>query len=211
MSPSINIDGNSISSITIDGQEVQEVTIDGQTAWNRITESLTYYWYDTQSLYNSNSHPGSASEFDNYFDSNRGDVSSGGSGNWTNTIHWGDGGQGTGTGSVNSKPSYLPGGGYSWKVEGYIIPPESGTYTIGIDGDDAIDIFINNTNVVNWYGGHGFDGNYGHSGNINLTGTNKYSFRARMEEGSGGDGISVAWKTPSNSSWTQIPPSVFTK
>jgi len=205
------IDGTAWSEVTIDGQAVQEITVDGSVVWNRITESLTYYWYDTQSLYNSNSHPTSESQFDNFFDSSRGDVSFGGSGTWTNTIHWGDGGQNTGTGSVNSKPSYLPAEGYSWKVEGYIIPSESGTYSIGIDGDDAIDVFINNTNVANWYDGHGFDGNYGHNGNISLTANNKYSFKARMEEGGGGDGISVVWKTPSNSSWSQIPTSVFTK
>lgn len=176
---------------------------------NRITESLSYEWYDTQQLYSNNDHPNTKSSFDNFFNSSRGDVSFGGSGTWTETIHWGNTNQFTPTGSVDSKPSYLPADGYSWKVEGYIIPPESGTYTIGVDGDDAIDVFIGGTNVANWYGGHGFDDSYVHNGNIDLTGGERYSFRARMEEGSGGDGISVVWKTPSNSSWVQIPPSVF--
>lgn len=203
------IDASELTGVTIDGQQVQEITIDGEVVWNRITESLTYEWYNTQQLYNNNGHPVTKSSFDNFFDSTRGDVSFRGSGTWAETIHWGDDNQSTQTGTVKSKMSYLPTDGYSWKVEGYIIPPESGTYTIGVDGDDSVDVFIDGTNVANWYGGHGFDNNYGHNGNIDLIGGERYSFRARMEEGGGLDGISVAWKTPSNSSWVQIPPSVF--
>jgi hypothetical protein len=170
---------------------------------------LEYYWYDTQSLYNSVSHPNNASEFDRFFDTSESGVSFGGSGSWNSTIHWGNSNQNTELGSTNNKPSYLPGDGYSWKVEGYLVPPESGTYTIGVDGDDAIDVKIGDEFPATWYGGHGFDNNYGHNGTISLTGGESYTFRARMEEGGGGDGISVAWIRPSSSSYELIPTSAF--
>lgn len=207
----INIDNENISSITIDNEEVLEVTVDGDSVFTLITESLNYEWYDTQSLYDSNGHPESESSFDNFFDSSRGDVSLGGNGTWDRRIHWGDGGQGTATGTVNSKPSFLPSEGFSLEVEGFIVPFESGTYTFGVDGDDAVDVFVDNTNVTNYYGGHGFDGNYNHNGNINLDANERYQFKARMEEGGGGDGISVVWKTPSNSSFSQVPLSQLSK
>lgn len=133
-------------------------------------------------------------------------------GNQGQTIRWG--------GTVGGYPSYwdrsVPNSSgssnYGWKVEGYIFLPETGTYAFHIDGDDAMDFFINGTKCAYWYGGHGF--NYQSAGG---TGTSQsfnkgwYSFEARFEEIGGGDGIAVGWRLPSTggSSYSTIPGNAF--
>lgn len=173
-------------------------------------ENFEYEWYDTSSLYGSNGHPSNESEMDNFFDQSRSDVTLEGNGNHTNNINWGSSGQSTQVGSVGPKPDYLPGDGYSWKVGGTLYAPESGTYTIGVDSDDASDVFIDGQRITEYYGGHGFGGSFdNHSDTVSLD-VGFHSFTARMEEGGGGDGISVAWQKPSDSSWSIIPDSNFT-
>lgn len=44
------------------------------------------------------------------------------------------------------------GDGFAIVVSGYFIPKQTGTYTFSIEGDDAVDLFINDQNVVNHYG-----------------------------------------------------------
>jgi hypothetical protein len=161
--------------------------------------NIRYEWYDTQTYYNNNSHPNSASGLDQFFDPSNSGVNVGGSGIHENSVAWGDSGQ-----APNSKPSYLPSDGFSWKVDGSIYVPETGTYTFGVDSDDASDVFINGTQVASFYGGHGFNGNFNNNGTIDLEKGN-HSFRARMEEGGGGDGIHVAWQKPSDSSFSTVP------
>jgi len=39
--------------------------------------------------------------------------------------------------------------------EGYIYLPTTGVYSFGVDGDDAIEVFIDDTLITGWYGGHG--------------------------------------------------------
>lgn len=91
---------------------------------------------------------------------------------------------------------------FSVQVSGYFIPEESGTYLFTCEGDDAVDLFINNVNVANHYGAHGTAGLGSHTGTINLLQGIKYSFRARMEENGGGEGLRVFWRKPSeNSGW----------
>ena len=172
--------------------------------------NLNYEWYDTSTYYSNNDHPTSSSELDNFFDSSLSGVSFGGNGLHENEINWGDSGQTGGGGTVGSKPSYLPADGYSWKAEGYIYAPESGTYTFGVDSDDASDVIVNGTVTAYWYGGHGFEGSWTagtgqNTGSVSLTGGNWYPFKARMSEGSGGDGIQVGWQKPSDSSINVIP------
>lgn len=161
--------------------------------------NIRYEWYDTQTYYNNNSHPNSTSGLDQFFDPSNSGVNVGGSGIHENSVAWGNSGQ-----APNSKPSYLPSDGFSWKVDGSIYVPETGTYTFGVDSDDASDIFINGTQVASFYGGHGFSGNFNNNGTIDLQKGN-HSFRARMEEGGGGDGIHVVWQKPSDSSFSTVP------
>jgi hypothetical protein len=89
------------------------------------------------------------------------------------------------------------GDGFTIVVSGYFIPKQTGTYTFTIEGDDAVDVFINDQNVANHYGAHGPDAIGTHTGTIALTAGKKYLFRARMQEGGGGEVMRLFWKKPS--------------
>lgn len=67
-----------------------------------------------------------------------------------------------------------------------------------------MDLFIDNINVANHYGGHGIAGLGSHTGTINLVEGIKYTFRARMQENGGGEGLRVFWRRPSESSGWNI-------
>ena len=89
---------------------------------------------------------------------------------------------------------------YSVEVTGTFIPAVSGTYSFGINSDDGSDLFIGGTFVVSYYGGHGMGGPI--YGNINLVAGTQYTFRARMQEYGGGDGLAVVWKRPNQSTYS---------
>lgn len=172
---------------------------------------LNYQWY----THTSSTHPNTQSEFDTFISN----ASEQGSGIYTGTINFGNASQSGAGGTAGPKPSYLPADRYAWAAQGYIYAPETGTYEFGIDGDDAIDLFINGQRVAYWYGGHGFQGGWTggtRSGccnqfqsSINLQGGNYYTFSVRMEEVTGGDGLQVGWKKPSDSSISLIPASSY--
>ena len=201
------IDDFRIYATALSGQEIQTIyetkaRLDENHRFfgHQLQENnIRYEWYDTQTYYNNNNHPNSTSGLDQFFDPSNSGVNVGGSGIHENSVAWGNSGQ-----APNSKPSYLPSDGFSWKVDGSIYVPETGTYTFGVDSDDASDVFINGTQVASFYGGHGFNGNFNNNGTIDLEKGN-HSFRARMEEGGGGDGIHVAWQKPSDSSFSTVP------
>ena len=101
----------------------------------------------------------------------------------------------------NQSPySGFGGDGFTIVVSGYFIPKQTGTYTFSIEGDDAVDLFINNVNVVNHYGDHGPGAIGTHTGTIALIAGKKYVFRARMQEGGGGEVMQLFWKKPSEAS-----------
>ena len=91
------------------------------------------------------------------------------------------------------------GQGYTLVVSGYFVPKQSGVYTFSIEGDDAVELFINDQNVVNHYGAHGSSSIGTHTGTINLVSGKKYLFRVRMQQGYGGDVLQLFWKKPSES------------
>lgn len=84
---------------------------------------------------------------------------------------------------------------FSVEVTGTFIPTQTGTYSFGISSDDGSDLFINGTAVTSQYGGHGM-GSYSY-GSISLTSGVSYTFKARMQEFGGGEGLAVIWKKPS--------------
>jgi hypothetical protein len=108
-------------------------------------------------------------------------------------------------------------------VEGKFVPKETGTYTFTLDSDDASDLFIDtNTSgaysgspVMSYYGGRGLQGlgNTGSGqantvGTVSLTAGTVYRFRVRQMERSGGEGLRLFWKKPSQSggsAWYQDP------
>lgn len=101
--------------------------------------------------------------------------------------------------SLTSAGVTLAAGDYfSLMAEGTFIPQETGTYTFAINSDDGSDLFIGGNFVVSYYGGHGMTGPM--TGTISLTAGTQYSFRARMQEYGGGEGLTVTWARPSQGS-----------
>jgi len=80
---------------------------------------------------------------------------------------------------------------------GYFIPKQTGTYSFSIEGDDAVDLIIDNKTIADHYGGHAASTIGTHSGDRNLVAGNKYSFRARFQEKEGGEVLRLFWKKPS--------------
>jgi len=89
---------------------------------------------------------------------------------------------------------------YATEVTGTFVPKETGTYWFGVNSDDGGDIIINGTVVTTYYGGHGMSGPI--TGSIYLVQGTSYSFKARMQEYGGGDGLAVVWKRPSQSTYS---------
>jgi len=89
---------------------------------------------------------------------------------------------------------------FSTEVSGTFVPAVSGTYSFGINSDDGSDLLINGTLVTSYYGGHGMSG-YRY-GNITLTAGTQYTFKARMQEYGGGEGLAVVWKRPGQSTYS---------
>lgn len=180
-----------------------------------IQGEMTYTWYkDTLP------DPTTEAGLDALFTTATAGVTFGGTGIHSTTINWSNGAAGTGAGGAYAaKPAYLPTNNFSWMVQSNLYAPETGTYTFGIDCDDAGDVHVNGTRVAHFYGSHGFAGVW--SGNPNpgfttqTTGTivlqagKTYSFRARVQNGEGGDGIQVGWRKPSDSSIAVIPATFF--
>jgi hypothetical protein len=93
------------------------------------------------------------------------------------------------------------GGSYTGiKVTGYFVATETGTYSFGIDGDDAVDFSLDGNVVTSFYGAHGFGG-YRY-GTVSLVAGKSYTFMARYENWGGGWGMYLVWKRPSQSTWT---------
>lgn len=171
-----------------------------------------YLFYRIYASSNS-THPNNASEFETSFvnsanykssgyvrlTSNTGNLNSSTS-NLPNLLNWISSAELT-TAINNATPySGYTGDGFSMAISGYFIPKQTGTYTFSIEGDDAVDFYINNTLVTYHYGPHGTNAIGTHFGTINLVAGKRYSFRARMNEGAGGEGLRLFWKKPSESS-----------
>ena len=103
------------------------------------------------------------------------------------------------TGQGASVPNY--GDYYATEVTFSFTPKETGNYTFGLTSDDGGDLWlVNSGSVIEWYGGKGV-GQYVY-GTVSLTKGTTYSFIARMQEYSGGDGLYVYWKRPSQSGYS---------
>lgn len=103
---------------------------------------------------------------------------------------------------------------YMTLITGTLVVTNPGTYTFGIQGDDAIDFQINGGtwsngvgvtitgDVIGWYGGHG-EGNVGdHRADITLAAGN-YTIQYRHEEAGGGDTYRLHWNNAGT--WQVVP------
>lgn len=102
--------------------------------------------------------------------------------NSTNTINFNSSAQFLN--SINNQSPYVgyDGNYFSVIVSGYFIPKQTGTYTFSVEGDDAVDLFINNVNVASHYGRKGPSAIGTHTGAINLIAGKKYTLRGRFQE-----------------------------
>lgn len=95
---------------------------------------------------------------------------------------------------------------YLTRISGQIVIPQAGTYRFAVDGDDAVDLTINGTAVVGWYGGHGSNrsdaGLNSHSGTITLA-AGTYDIVFRHQEGTGDDNWGLFWEDVSSANSRQ--------
>lgn len=85
----------------------------------------------------------------------------------------------------------------------------AGTYQFAVDGDDAVEVIIDNTVVAGWYNGHGKCTCTTYSGSIALT-AGAHSLVFRHEERTGDDNYYLRWKGPdSSNSWEIVPTSKY--
>jgi hypothetical protein len=85
---------------------------------------------------------------------------------------------------------------FGYKFEFWFIPQETGTYTFGINSDDASDLSVDGTIISTYYGGHGASA-YQY-GSINLIAGRRYFIVARMQEYGGGEAFFFHWSRPSS-------------
>jgi len=148
----------------------------GGTVWDIVPseafQSLTMTTYDASSQ---GSHPNNLTEFRTFI---------------TNVQNNTSGPQGSGT------VANINGSGNPWGSDEYYLTIFNGTlqvdtaanYTFGVDGDDAVAVIIDGTEVAGWYGGHGNDASLlsSHSGTVFLT-AGSHSIEFLHEELTGGD------------------------
>ncbi len=197
ISTGVEAPNNTFFNGTANGTFLPNSSFDPGYSLEQAPADLTYTWYDTQNYYDANGHPTTTAEFDDFFDTGNSGVSLGGGGNHQRRIYWGT------YSFLDNKPSYLPNDGFSWKAEGYIYAPADGTYAFAVDSDDASDVWVGGQQVVKWLGGHGAEDGWSHNSTIELT-QGWHTFKARMEDGTGSDGLGVAWKRPTDDSFSVI-------
>ena len=85
----------------------------------------------------------------------------------------------------------------------------AGNYQFSVDGDDAVELWIDGNLVVGWYGGHGMCNCDTHSATVNLTaGTHAIEFR--HQESGGGEGWRLRWNgSDSGGAWQVVPATKF--
>lgn len=109
---------------------------------------------------------------------------------------------------VNISPHSNQGDNYAGIFEGYLDVPETGNYTFGIDGDDSIELLIDDQVVVGFYGLHGQCGWPCRTGDIALAqGTHKIEMR--FHEATGAEAYHLYWQPPSASSLVKVPESAY--
>ena len=89
---------------------------------------------------------------------------------------------------------------FAFKVQGTFIPQETGIYTFTLEADDASDLIIEGTSVIGTYLGQAVPPLGSHTGTISLTAGKAYAFEARMQQGGGGFGFRLFWKSPTQNS-----------
>ena len=92
---------------------------------------------------------------------------------------------------------------YLTVFEGYIYLPTTGVYAFGVDGDDAIEVYLDDTLITGWYGGHGRASQARNVVNV-FAQTGWHKLKYHHQERTGGDSYYLYWKQP-NGSLEMVP------
>ena len=165
---------------------------------NQPKVQLDYWLYSTHAGNGStNQYPavaGSKADLDNIFNSNNSNTTLVRTGrtNSTRILDW------QSSTDLNALGITAPNSGtyFAIKVQGTFIPLESGTYIFTLESDDASDLTINGNTIISTYVGQALPALGTRTGNISLTAGQKYFFEARMQQGGGGYGMRLFWKSP---------------
>ena len=165
---------------------------------NQPKVQLDYWVYSTHAGNGStNQYPavaGSKADLDNIFNSNNSNTTLVRTGrtNSTRILDW------QSSTDLNALGITAPNSGtyFAIKVQGTFIPLESGTYIFTLESDDASDLTINGNTIISTYVGQALPALGTRTGNISLTAGQKYFFEARMQQGGGGYGMRLFWKSP---------------
>lgn len=151
-------------------------------------------------------HPLVKAEYDLLFDANNpattlswsGAVSASTVLNWTiyTTL------TGAGVGVPNS------GNYFSVEVSFIFVPKETGTYSFSTDSDDGSDFYIDGNEVATYYDGHG-TGQGSDIGTYAMIAGNQYSCVAKTQEYTGGEGLILKWRRPSQGVYSLQTDEVF--
>jgi hypothetical protein len=101
--------------------------------------------------------------------------------------------------------------GYGGRLAGWLVPPVSGVYNFAIASDDNGIVFLSrngertNRYWLDYQPGSGATYDAHPSAPITLEAGKRYFIEAIMKEGSGGDYLRLAWKTPWNQTWDILP------
>ncbi|MGI4734910.1 MAG: DUF6443 domain-containing protein [Janthinobacterium lividum] len=108
------------------------------------------------------------------------------------------------------------GDNYGDRIQGYLVAPQTGTYTFWIAGDDNSEFWLSSdadpkhkllrATVFGWTYPHEWtrDVNAQQSGPISLVAGQRYYLEIRHKEADGGDHVAVAWVLPDGSQYQQV-------
>lgn len=182
----VNTNGtiNTTTYLNKHGKSASSIPVDGNLDYTVFTASASY--------------ANNAADFVNF--TNPANVFSSGSYSASLLLNW------TQSSFLSNVGILIPNGGdlFALEASGFFIPEETGTYIFTCEGDDAVDLFINNVNVASHYGAHGTNALGTHTGSINLVAGTPYTFRARQQENGGGEGLRVYWRRPSEATGWNI-------
>lgn len=90
-----------------------------------------------------------------------------------------------------------------------IFAGDNGNYEIAVDGDDAVEVYIDGVLITGWYGGHGMSNNPVNPVTLNLS-AGVHTVEFHHHERTGGAGYALYWRgKASGNAWEIIPDAVW--